>query len=135
MNILLINHYAGSDRHGMEYRPYYMAREWTRTGHHVTIVAASYAHLRTSQPAVESSLETETIDGIDYRWVRTPSYQCNGWRRALNIFVFVLRLLRSAGRLARDLRPDAVIASSTYPLDMVPARAIARRSGALLVFE
>ena len=28
MNILLINHYAGSDYHGMEFRPYYMGREW-----------------------------------------------------------------------------------------------------------
>src|SRR5438094_8464906 len=33
MNILLINHYAGSVRHGMEYRPYYLAREWARRGH------------------------------------------------------------------------------------------------------
>ena len=28
MNILLINHYAGSLDLGMEYRPYYMAKEW-----------------------------------------------------------------------------------------------------------
>ena len=26
MRILLINHYAGSPRHGMEFRPYYLAR-------------------------------------------------------------------------------------------------------------
>lgn len=30
MNILLVNHYAGSVHHGMEYRPYYLAREWVR---------------------------------------------------------------------------------------------------------
>ncbi|WP_374498451.1 hypothetical protein [Vogesella indigofera] len=28
MRILYINHYAGSPRHGMEFRPYYLAREW-----------------------------------------------------------------------------------------------------------
>ncbi len=54
MNILLINHYAGSPRYGMEYRPYYLAREWVRLGHRVTIVAASYSHLRIEQPAMES---------------------------------------------------------------------------------
>ena len=42
MNILLINHYAGSPQHGMEYRPYYLAREWVRAGHTVQIVATAY---------------------------------------------------------------------------------------------
>ena len=50
MNILLINHYAGSPRHGMEYRPYYLAREWVRLGHKVQIVAASWSHVRPVQP-------------------------------------------------------------------------------------
>ena len=30
MNILLVNHYAGSPRDGMEYRPYYPARTHSR---------------------------------------------------------------------------------------------------------
>ncbi len=46
MNILLINHYAGSLGHGMEYRAYYLAREWVRLGHQVRIVASSYSHVR-----------------------------------------------------------------------------------------
>lgn len=45
MNIILINHYAGSNIHGMEFRPYYLAREWVKMGHNVTIIAASFSHL------------------------------------------------------------------------------------------
>ena len=30
LNILYINHYAGGPAYGMEYRPYYLAREWVR---------------------------------------------------------------------------------------------------------
>ena len=45
VNILLINHYAGSLLHGMEYRPFYLAREWVRAGHQVQIVAASFSHV------------------------------------------------------------------------------------------
>jgi hypothetical protein len=30
VRILYLNHYAGSPRYGMEYRPYYLAREWVR---------------------------------------------------------------------------------------------------------
>ena len=53
MNILLINHYAGSVRHGMEYRPYYLAREWVRRGHQVQILAAQHAHVRREIPALD----------------------------------------------------------------------------------
>lgn len=50
MNILYINHYAGSPQHGMEFRPYYLAREWVRAGHAVRMLAASYSHVRAQQP-------------------------------------------------------------------------------------
>ena len=55
MNILLINHYAGSNIHGMEYRPYYLAKEWVKVGHDVTIVAASFSHVRSKQPTVDQA--------------------------------------------------------------------------------
>ncbi|MDO5653067.1 MAG: hypothetical protein Q4G39_03080, partial [Brachymonas sp.] len=50
MNILYLNHYAGSPQHGMEYRPYYLAREWVRAGHSVRVVAADFSHVRATQP-------------------------------------------------------------------------------------
>lgn len=40
MNILLVNQYAGSKYHGMEFRPYYLGLEWVKAGHKVTIVVA-----------------------------------------------------------------------------------------------
>lgn len=48
MNILLINHYAGNPELGMEFRPYYMAKEWVKQGHEVLILGATYSHLRKS---------------------------------------------------------------------------------------
>lgn len=133
MNILLINHYAGSPRHGMEYRPYYLAREWVRMGHAVHIVASTVAHVRTMPP--QAGLAEETIDGIRYHWVRTPNYKGNGLGRVRNMAAFVLALFCMARFLARSVRPDLVIASSTYPMDIWPARFIASLSGSQLVFE
>lgn len=46
MNILYINHYAGSPEMGMEFRTYYLANEWVKMGHNVTIIAGDYSHLR-----------------------------------------------------------------------------------------
>lgn len=135
MNILLVNHYGGSKRHGMEYRPFYLAREWVRLGHQVSVAAASFSHLRQQAPAVDHDLAEQSIEGIRYVWLRTPYYYGNGPRRALNIMTFVWKLLRYRRWLARNCRPHAVIASSTYPLDIVPAYRLAKTCGAKLVYE
>ncbi|MDR7051297.1 glycosyltransferase involved in cell wall biosynthesis [Duganella sp. 3397] len=135
MNILLINHYAGSIRHGMEYRPYYLAREWVRAGHRVRIVAASASHLRAQAPQLNGrAVLDEEIDGIAYRWLATPAYEGNGAGRAANLAAFIARLYQQSKQLAAE-RPDLVIASSTYPADIWPARRIAALAGARLVFE
>ena len=135
MNILLVNHYAGSPRHGMEFRPYYLAREWVRAGHRVQIVAASQSHVRSRQPEVGDTPLDETLDGIAYRWLPSPRYQGNGVGRVRNIAAFLVRLWRETPALIERFRPDVVIASSTYPMDMWVARRIARRAKATLVFE
>ena len=158
MNILYINHYAGSPALGMEYRPFYLAREWVRLGHRVQMLAADFSHVRARQPngtraagaaaelaagraaefAAESAAERATderIDGIDYRWYATPRYQGNGLGRVKNIWAFLSAVRVDTARLLREFQPQVVVASSTYPMDIWVARRIARRAGAKLVFE
>lgn len=135
MNILLINHYAGSRIHGMEYRPYYLAREWVRMGHQVTILAASFSHVRTHNPKIDQTVTEEEIDGIRYIWLKTPPYHGNGVRRAMNIFAFVNRFYAWQGRLFYYTPLDVIIASSTYPLDVFPAHHLAQKVRARLIFE
>jgi glycosyltransferase involved in cell wall biosynthesis len=133
VKVLYINHYAGGPRYGMEYRPYYFGREWVRAGHRVTVVAASQSHVRAHQPTVTGRFASESIDGIRFVWCATPRYQGNGVGRVANIVSFLWRL----GQWRQWLvdKPDVVIASSTYPLDIGPARRIARAHGATLVWE
>lgn len=135
MNILLINHYAGSDYHGMEFRPFYMAREWKKKGHNVTILGADFSHLRKNNPVIEKDFQEEIIDGITYVWVKTPKYQGNGVGRIKNISTFMWKLRMNYKMVADKYKPDAVIASSTYPLDIYPAHRIAKRCKAKLCFE
>ena len=131
MNILYINHYAGGPALGMEYRPYYLAREWVRAGHQVQMLAADFSHVRAQQPPAGDSV----VDGIAYRYYATPPYQGNGLGRVQNIWAFLRAVWRDTPRLVRTFRPDVVIASSTYPMDIWVARRIARRAGARLVYE
>lgn len=136
MNILLINHYAGGLKYGMEYRPYYLAKEWVKMGHQVTLIGASFSHLRIEQPVVAANkdFEEETVEGINYIWVKTPAYE-SIFARIQNIFVFVCKLWKYSRKISELVKPDLIVASSTYPLDIYPARKIAKISGAKLCYE
>lgn len=134
MNILLINHYVGSPYYGMEFRPYYLAREWTKQGHHVTIIGATYSHLRQHNPVIQDDFQEEIIDGITYVWIQTPAYE-GTFSRIYNMFTFVRKLNAHTQRIAQKYQPDVVIASSTYPLDNIPARRIAQRANAQYAYE
>ncbi len=136
MNILLINHYAGSPEMGMEFRPYYLAKHWVEMGHHITIVGASFSHLRNRQPDLqEKDIKEEWMDGIRYLWIQTNTYKGNGVGRIINILTFIRKLKKYRELFAGVIEPDVVIASSTYPLDIYPAKTIAELSHAKLIFE
>lgn len=135
MNILLLNHYAGSVEMGMEFRPYYFAREWVNMGYSVRIAAGDFSHLRMKNPCVARDFQEEVIDGIHYHWLRTGDYRGNGIRRAVTMFRFAGKLWLKAKWIAENWKPDVVIASSTYPLDTYAAQRIRRFCGARVIHE
>ena len=99
MNILLINHYVGAPKYGMEFRPYFLGKEWVKQGHNVTIIGASYSHLRYSQPEKGDDFREEIIDGIRYVWVNTPIYK-SSFKRIINILCFVIKILFKSKKIA-----------------------------------
>lgn len=135
MNILYIDHYAGSLSMGMEFRPYYLAREWRNGGHNVRILTASFAHLRKNNPNVDRDFSICEVDGIEYQWIKTRSYQGNGLSRILTILQFCGKTYLHAKRLAEEFKPDIIIASSTYPMDAYSAKRISKISGGKYVHE
>lgn len=135
MRIMLINHYAGSVYHGMEFRPYYMAKEWVKAGNEVVIAAADYSHLRKKNPEITKDFTEEDIDGIKYLWIKTNEYHGNGVGRAKNMWQFCRKMKAHAKKLADKYKPEAIIASSTYPFDIYIAKKIAKYCGARIYFE
>ncbi len=136
MNIVYINHYAGSAQHGMEFRPYYMAKRWAEKGNNVTVAASSFSHLRTKNPELGGKpYAVQEIDGTRYFWIAGNEYHGNNLGRIRNMLSFLRGLKKYAPQITAQGKPDAVIASSTYPLDIYPARKIAEKSGAMLIYE
>lgn len=135
MNILLINHYAGSVHHGREFRPYYMGKEWVKLGHNVTIICSDYSHLRLKNPKINFDLQEEIIDGITYCWLKGNKYKNNGIKRAFSMFLFVSKLFFYSKKLINRYKPDVVISSSTYPLDAFAGRYLSKLSGAKFIHE
>ncbi|MDO5014674.1 MAG: glycosyltransferase family 4 protein [Clostridia bacterium] len=135
MNIVYLNHYAGSPEMGMEFRPYYLSREWVKMGHNVRIIGGDFSHLRNKNPIVKNDYDEEIVDGIHYTWIKTGQYQGNGVDRAKTMFRFVFKLWKDAKKIANKWKPDVVIASSTYPLDTYAAQRIAKYSKAKYIHE
>ena len=117
---------------GMEFRPYYFAREWQKTGHEVLCVSASFSHLRSKQPEVVGE---SVIDGLNYFILPTRPYQGNGLSRVLNMVEFVWGCFTKARKTILDFNPDLVIAASTYTWDNWVASYYAKKCGAKYVYE
>ena len=135
MKIIVINHYAGSPTLGMEYRPYYLAKQWVNLGHDVTIIASTNSHIRQNKVHVKYDFDEEMVDGVRYVWVKTPMYKGNGAKRVYNMLSFVTKLWMNALRISKLYNPDIVIASSTYTFDNYAALKIAKISGAKYFYE
>jgi len=127
--IWILNHYAGSRIHGMEYRHYYLARHFKQMGLRPVIVSASFHHLLTKRP---EGMRAE-VDGIPYVWIKTCRYEGNGLGRVINMAEYSLRLALT--RLKELPRPDVVIASSPHPFVALNGRRFARKYDAKFIFE
>lgn len=120
---------------GMEFRPYYLGREWKKKGHNIRILTASYSHLRNHNPNIEKDFSITEIDGIEYQWVKTREYQSNGISRIITMIQFCWKIYSHAGKIANDFKPDIVIASSTYPMDAYAANRIAKKANCRYIHE
>lgn len=135
MRILYESDLAGSSYHGMAYRIFQFSCEFKKRGHEVMIVAASFSHVRRVNPIVNKVLTDEIIDGVEYKWIKTPRYKGNGIGRVIHMLVYNIRLWYYAKRIAKEFNPDVVISSGVSPLDFIGCNRMARFSNTKVIFE
>lgn len=98
------------------------------------MVAASYSHFRRTQPNVKGRISVEMIDGIKYVWILTPKYTAaSNFGRVLSMMLFTIQCLYMKLPLSTDY--DIVMASSPHPFSIYPAKKIASRFNARLIYD
>ncbi len=114
-------------------RHYDFAKALIRRGHHVTIVASSfhYATFKEMKTYGNSPYLHETLDGVDFIWIRTRPYRGNGVGRVLN----QLDYMRKALHVTPKNTPDIIIGSSVHLLAVFASWRVARRLNVPFVME
>ena len=118
--IWIINQYAGSPYYGMNYRSYYLAKEFIKKGDDITVFAGSYSHLFTNYPKTDGLFTEENIDNIDYIWVKIPKYKSSkSIGRVLSMIIFMINLFFF--NVFKMKKPDVIIISSLSLLPVLNA--------------
>jgi len=133
-HIWVIDEYAGSPYHGMEYRHYYLARHLLKYNVTTTIISASYSHLFKNLPKSSGLFTFENIDGIQYVWVKVPHYKTSqSKKRILKWFIYTLRLFFLPVKKLQ--KPDYIILSPMQTMPILPALFLKKRMKCPLSFE
>ena len=130
-HVTIINQYIGSPYHGMEYRHYYLAKNLLEQGYKVTLVSGSYSHLFSSPPKVKQSVTKELIDGIEYIWIKVPSYKSSkSIGRIWNMLYFAWKL-----HFLKDIVPSHIIVSSPSLFPVKVGAKLAKKFHTKFLFE
>ncbi len=118
----------------MNFRSYYLAKEFIKDGSEVTIFSGSFSHLFSKPPKVNSSFTKESIDGINYLWVKTPKYEVSkSFKRLLSMLIFSLKLFLFNPFSLK--KPDVIIISSLSLFPILNAYLWSKILKCQLIFE
>lgn len=129
-NIWIINEYAGTPYHGMEFRHYYLGKEFVKLGYKVTVISSSYSHLFKELPEKNK----ENIDGVDYIWLKMFNYgNSHNKKRVLKWFLFMIKCFFLPVIIKN--KPDTIIVSPMAPFPILPAWLISKYFRSKLIYE
>lgn len=136
MNIWIFNHHALTPNMSGGTRHYDFAKELIKRGHHVTIVASSfhYSKYKEMKEYGDKNYLQENIDGIDFIWIKTPSYFGNGISRVKNMLRYTYKVLNIIPKL--DLKdPDIIIGSSVHLFAVFAAYRLSKKYHTPFIME
>ncbi len=133
--VWLLNHYAQEPGGAGGTRHFHLAKHLKAFGWQATVIAASVDHGTGRQRLAEGeAARFETIKGVPFLWVSTPTYAGNGVDRVKNMLAYSSRVLL-AGTTSSLPKPHVVVGSSVHLFAAVSGALLARRHRVPFVFE
>lgn len=126
-NVWFFHHYATVPYRNGYMRPYRFAMSLKEQGCRTVIFCSSYHHW-SGENVIEGKklFMKETVDDVDFIYVKTPSSASGATARIRNMLCFWQRVKRVGKRLMTQ-KPDVIIASSPHPLAMVAGIQLGRK--------
>ena len=137
MNVWIINHHALTPDMSGGTRHYDFAKELVQRGHKVTIIASSFHYTKYEEMKVYEKNKNyllESIDGINFIWFKTPSYNGNGFARVNNMLNFMFGVINTIPKLNLN-RPDTIIGSSVHLFAVYAAYNLSKKYNSRFIME
>ncbi|MBM7095676.1 glycosyltransferase family 4 protein [Bacillus sp. H-16] len=136
-NIWIFNHYATNMYKDSAGRHYWFAENLIKQGYNPTIFCATTIHNSNDSISIgNKKYSSDTVNGVPFVFVKTPSYLGNGLQRIKNMVAFYNNLFSVAKDFVKiHGKPDVILASSVHPLTLVAGIKIAKRLGVPCICE
>jgi len=136
-NLWIINHHALTPDMSGGTRHYDFAKELVQRGYKVTIIASSFHYSKLKEMKNyehDKNYLQENIDGIDFIWLKTPSYKGNGFSRVKNMLSFMFALINVVPKLNLS-RPETIIGSSVHLFAVYGAYILSKKYKSRFIME
>ena len=137
MNIWIFNHHALTPDMSGGTRHYDFAKELVKRGHSVTIVASSFHYSKYKEMKEYHEGKEylqESIDGINFIWIKTPPYLGNGLDRVKNMLSYSYKVLNIIPKLRLE-KPDIIIGSSVHLFAVYTAYKLSQKYDTPFIME
>ena len=133
--VVFIGHYNGA-KDDFDTRHFFFAKELVGLGYKTTIINAAFSHRIHDAKLIDNQYISHIDSGVSFFSIKTPFYKGNGLRRIVNMFAFVLNLIKCTKKLLVEIgNIDVIIMASPHPFAIFAAKFMANKAKAKLIID
>ncbi|MDL0088296.1 glycosyltransferase family 4 protein [Campylobacter gastrosuis] len=134
-SIVFIGHYSGG-KQDFDTRHYFFAKELASLGYKTTIINAAFSHRIHDAKVINEPFIAHSDGDIKFFSIKTPFYKGNGFGRIVNMFAFVINLIRNTKKILKEIgHIDTIVMATPQPFTIFAAKFISHKTKAKLIVE